>query len=374
MALGYEIIFLPVGDASKSGDAIALRYGNLWGGRDDQVVVVIDGGTRESGDEVVRVVRSDFGTSWVNIAISTHPHIDHTAGLEVVLGSLGVSELWMHRPWLHSDAIKAVLDDGRRTTQGIRDRLRDEMVAAHCLEALAIARKTRIVEPFAGVRTLDGALLVLGPTCDYYRNLLCEIIGASDPVTSSIDDSIRGAISSIYGIKAELEWLQRANWSGIASSLAGILGYGPTLDAAAETTAANDSSVILLLSVGGQRVLFTADAGVPSLTRAFDLATAWGVQLSDLALFQVPHHGSRNNLTSHLLNRISGRAAVVSAATEATPTHPAPAVVNAMIARGWPVYATRGRRFAHWHNAPVTAGYSTPVPLRYTFGTEHSYL
>ncbi|MBF4307570.1 MBL fold metallo-hydrolase, partial [Vibrio anguillarum] len=42
--MGYEIDFLGVGEESKSGDAIALRYGNLHGHRDEQTVVVIDGG------------------------------------------------------------------------------------------------------------------------------------------------------------------------------------------------------------------------------------------------------------------------------------------------------------------------------------------
>jgi hypothetical protein len=51
-----EIDFLAVGDASKSGDAIAVRFGNLVGKREEQTVITIDGGTIESGEDLVEHV------------------------------------------------------------------------------------------------------------------------------------------------------------------------------------------------------------------------------------------------------------------------------------------------------------------------------
>ena len=63
--LGYEVDVIGVGKESKSGDAIALRWGNLRGGRNEQKVVIIDGGFQESGQEVVDhikfVLRNDIG-------------------------------------------------------------------------------------------------------------------------------------------------------------------------------------------------------------------------------------------------------------------------------------------------------------------------
>lgn len=46
--MGYEIDFLAVGEGERSGDAIALR---VWrpGNLDRQAVIVIDGGTKETG-------------------------------------------------------------------------------------------------------------------------------------------------------------------------------------------------------------------------------------------------------------------------------------------------------------------------------------
>jgi hypothetical protein len=46
--MGYEIDFLPVGNGEKSGDAIAFRFGNLSGSRDEQFVAVVDGGIEQN--------------------------------------------------------------------------------------------------------------------------------------------------------------------------------------------------------------------------------------------------------------------------------------------------------------------------------------
>jgi hypothetical protein len=60
--MGYEVDFQAVGEGERSGDAIALRYGNLNGSRAEQTVITIDGGTLESGDELVKHIRNFYGT------------------------------------------------------------------------------------------------------------------------------------------------------------------------------------------------------------------------------------------------------------------------------------------------------------------------
>ena len=57
--MGFEVDFLPVGDGEMSGDAITLRWGNLFGPRDHQTVVVIDGGTKQSGQNLVQHLKTD---------------------------------------------------------------------------------------------------------------------------------------------------------------------------------------------------------------------------------------------------------------------------------------------------------------------------
>jgi hypothetical protein len=65
--MGFEIDFLPVGAGEKSGDAIAVRFGDL--SRNEPTVSVIDGGTQDSGEALVSHVRQHYGTNRVDFAI-----------------------------------------------------------------------------------------------------------------------------------------------------------------------------------------------------------------------------------------------------------------------------------------------------------------
>ena len=50
--MGYEVDIIGVGQESKSGDAIAIRWGNLYGQRSEQKVMVSDGGFKVCGYDV----------------------------------------------------------------------------------------------------------------------------------------------------------------------------------------------------------------------------------------------------------------------------------------------------------------------------------
>ena len=64
MINALEIDFLPVGENSKSGDAIALRFGfyedSKW---KNQRVFIIDGGDLASGEALVKHVRKIYNTN-----------------------------------------------------------------------------------------------------------------------------------------------------------------------------------------------------------------------------------------------------------------------------------------------------------------------
>ena len=170
---GVEIDFLPVGEGSRSADAIAIRYGDLESGDMlKQQVIVIDGGTKQSGQALVELVNKYYGTSYVDLVIMTHPDKDHASGLTEVMNNLTVGELWMHQPWSHSTDIRQHFTDGRITNSSLERRLRVSMDIAHEVEQIAIEKKIRIVEPFAGIRSGDAVITVLGPSREYYQRLL----------------------------------------------------------------------------------------------------------------------------------------------------------------------------------------------------------
>ena len=113
--MAYEIDYIPVGDGEKSGDAISLRFGNLSGSREEQTIVVIDGGFQESGEKLVQHLKDYYSTSTVDLVISAHPDEDHASGLLVVLEKCKVGALLMHKPWEHAEDIKNLFKDGRIT-------------------------------------------------------------------------------------------------------------------------------------------------------------------------------------------------------------------------------------------------------------------
>lgn len=153
--MGYEIDFLPVGDGSRSGDAIAVRYGDLEGSPADQTVIVIDGGFTDDGEALVELLWNAYGTRRADIVVATHPEQDHIRGLEVVLERLEVGQLWMHRPWVHSGSFAASRSTRFATLQ-LSESLQESMTEASQLEVIAAERNILVLEPFMGLSSADG--------------------------------------------------------------------------------------------------------------------------------------------------------------------------------------------------------------------------
>lgn len=118
-----------------------------------------------------------------------------------------------------------------------------------------------------------------------------------------------------------------------------------------ETSAENNSSIILLLQVDGEKFLFTSDAGIEALNNAINKAENLGIDLREVGFLQIPHHGSKHNVGPTILNRIIGeklreqkylKTACISAPKNGDPKHPSGKVVNAFKRRGAEVYATKG--------------------------------
>lgn len=355
--MGYEVDFLGVGQESRSGDAIAMRFGNLFGGRDEQTVVVIDGGFRASGDELVAHIDRYYGTSVVDLVISTHPDADHVAGLEVVVQRMEVRRLWMHRPWLHTVQTHGLFHDGRVTANSVSERLQRSLEEAMTLEQMALARGIPITEPFAGVSEFGGVLFVVGPTREYYESLLLNFRSTPTPTAAT------QLIEAILG---------RAGRA--VAAVRETLGT-ETLGDDGTTSAENNSSAVLYFSLPGYgRVLFTADAGIPALERVAGLLEGAGVDPATLEMLQGPHHGSKSNLGPTVLSRLVGApgtraeaswSSVISAAPGGEPNHPSKRVTNALKRRGARPYVTRGKTIRESRDAPDRVGWTpmTPEPF-----------
>jgi beta-lactamase superfamily II metal-dependent hydrolase len=98
-----------------------------------------------------------------------------------------------------------------------------------------------------------------------------------------------------------------------------------------------------------------------------------------LNVFQVPHHGSRNNISPSLLDRIVGGIAglrtrttigcVISAGPE-DETHPRQVVVNALLRRGLEPQDTKKGILLFNHGVPNRAGFGPAPSLQFASKVE----
>lgn len=348
MAMDYEIEFHPVGDATKAGDAISVRYGQ----NGHYEVIVVDAGTSDSGQALVDHIRTFYGPNTIiKHAVSTHPDSDHASGLRELLKAFRVENLWLHGVWHHASELQPYFADKRFTDQGLADKIRQEYPIIKELVDLAGKQNTPVYEPFQG--TAIGPFTVLSPTRYAYLRLVPQFRRTPAP---------------------DLEALARENFLVGEPRQPGLLGKllekavswvderwdVELLKEGSVTAAENETSTVLYGRFGQESVLLTGDAGINALWWACNQATNLGIDLSTLTLVQVPHHGSRSNVTPRVLDRLVGprlptdappkRMAIVSVPKD-DETHPRKMVMNAFRRRGAPVYKTQGRYVRHHSGA-----------------------
>lgn len=354
--MAYEVDFLPVGEGKKSGDAIAMRFGD-FSHPDGQTVIVIDGGYGEkTGKQLAALIRDCYHTDRVDLVVSTHPDLDHIGGLGTVLDEFQgrVGKLLMHLPWMHYEAIHWV-KDGRATPQSISENLQDFLKAAVSLEAKAHSLNVPIVEPFAGMfgQWSGGVVSVLGPGRDFYASLLPRFEGMPDYAGTSHSVGFHQPGNFVKN---------RDNWNEESKSLSNY----------SQTSARNDSSVILQVTVDGRRLLFTGDAGILALEHAANRIVASGWNRFPLRVIQVPHHGSRSNVGTRVLDDLVGPVVpvggwksinvVVSCSPDGAPDHPSDRVLNAFRRRGARCFQTKGGPFLCYYQTPSRHGCSYATP------------
>lgn len=355
---GYEIDFLPVGNGDKSGDAIAIRYGT----QGNYKVMVVDGGTKESGQALVKHINQYYQTDYVDYVVNTHPDQDHASGLTEVLENLKVGELWIHRPWEH---VKYIIDyikqnpdlniDGRITEESLKKRFENEYYKyAKELELIANKKGIDIKEPYEGCEI--GDFIVLSPNKKWH---LYNLIPNSDKTKE---------IQSTEDSKPNFLTLGLEKFFSISETL-GI----ETLRNSGETSRENESSIILYANFDDSGILLTGDAGNEALQKAYNFAIGIGINISqNLKFIQIPHHGSRRNVSPKILNQIIGVigekekesiTAFVSAGKNDT-NHPRRIVTNAFIRRGCKIIETKGSTTHHYHpNMPERKGWTIATPM-----------
>ena len=347
-----EVDFLSV-ESKKSGDAIALRY---------QVgteifIHVVDGGFQASGDGVAKHINDHYGRpGFIDHVVVTHSDGDHAGGLRTVLETYNVGALWMLRPWIYAEALLPYF--ATYTSAGrLEAQLRSAYPNLVALEEIADRRGIPIREPFQGAKI--GAFTVLAPSPSRFGQLILD----SDKTPEAVESAEDGLLEEFARILKKITNFVRAAW-------------GEEVFSTEATSRENEMSVVQYADLG-RKILLTGDAGREALAEAVAYAPSAGLILPGLDMIQVPHHGSRRNVSTDLLDALLGPrlaepvtagsetiSAIVSSAKE-DEHHPRKSVVRAFAHRGALVVATEGNAVSWSHPLQQRAGWGPAVAIPY---------
>jgi hypothetical protein len=353
----FEIDFLDI-DSNRSGDAISIRYQ-----LDHKTYIqVVDGGFQDTGEKITDHINTYYNDpDFIDSVVVSHPDGDHAGGLRKVLEEFKIGELWMLRPWIFADEL---IDRFSRFTsvENLIKRLKEIYPNIATLEELANAKNIPIYEPFQGEEV--GAFVAMAPARERYLDMIIE--SEKTPEATKEEQTLAASAVDMFLEKAaaKVVTLIRAIW--------GAETFSPN-----ETSPENEMSIIQYANLCGNRILLTGDAGRAGLMEAANYAPYVGLELPGIDRFQVPHHGSRRNVSTEILDcwlgpRLESKhaegekkfTAIISAAKK-DKDHPRNAVIRAVIHRGAKAVTTQGKNLRTHHNAPKREGWSSAKPVPY---------
>lgn len=353
--MAYEIDYIGVkaDKATKDADAICLRWktGIALNGMPIYKVGVIDGGFEAHGNAMIAHMNQYYfddaegakskEKKTIDFVVVTHPDQDHAIGLKQVLKAFDVKKIYMNRPWLYVDELFDKVNDGRITKQSLRERLRNNYKTIVDIENIAEENEIPIYEAFEGTY-VENEILILSPEKQFYLDLLVE--SEKTPLQEQAafnQDGLFGRIAN--AVKAYIV-NKFEDWDI------------ETLRENEETSAENETSVVLRGLVEGKGFLLTGDAGIRALNKAIDYMEQIGEDIiSEISFYQIPHHGGRHNVSPSLLDRMVGQRVKKGATRNKTAfasvaegsDHPLKMVTNAYIRRGVSTYQTNGNTICH---------------------------
>ncbi|MFY0151988.1 ComEC/Rec2 family competence protein [Klebsiella variicola] len=333
----YDLDFLAVGDKT-SGDAIFIRTKRSY---QEQIINLVDGGYSGTAGNINLFMQKWYETNVIDNMVLTHGDKDHISGLIKILeaGEIEVKKLWAIFPWDYADdLINGEYFQNRNSVKWLQDELKRLYPMLCKLEELANKKQIPIETPFAGC--FIGEFQVLSPTKEFY---LDNVASSTKTAQENVDRSYgRELFDSTFSIVKDISTsLKEWGFENFTSD---------------STSPENNNSVIQFAKLKNHRVLLTGDAGVEAQGLALNSLPPSDRPLVDI--FQVPHHGSRRNLSSDLLDAIigdkfatkreaeaAGRLIAVISAGKNDINHPRKAVVRALYHRGAKIYDTKSGGF-----------------------------
>lgn len=340
----YCVWFFPVGKDTKGGDAILIE---LYDTDDNPYVFLIDGGYKETGKRIAEFLKKRYSEPAICMMINTHPDLDHLSGLKAILEDkdIKVEEIIMNRPWRDGGLKPEHFEDKRITPNSLTERLRDSFSMADEIEKMAKSRKIKLSPAYSEDELIPGVLSILGPSKSFYQK---HLLASEKTPETWIDEWNKPYVRTTmaeddYDPKnGKIEWFDEENTSEV-----------------------NQTSLIILLEVGDEKFLFTGDAGKEALKEAFDRYEKLNRKNSanDFTTVQLPHHGSRKNVSPELLKRLNPRSFIISCPPDGEKEgHPSRRLINKLLEINSQnrIFVTKGHRFVFHKGVKINASPQTP--------------
>ena len=349
---GFEIDFLPVGEKSASGDAILFRY------QEDGKfkTILIDGGHKESGgiktsETILRHMRDHYTDMDIEHIVCSHPDSDHIGGLQEVMEQCKVGTLWVNSPLNYITYGELENDsDSDKFCKGDADKVSNLIEAAE-------KKGISVAKPLQG--THIGPLTVCSPSREFYKKL------------------VRGELERQSGSQARSLVARAIEWISTIWGKDDLYTYPVT-------SVCNESSTVLFGDPmgNGNKILLTADAGIEALSRSYKYLESNGISGS-MSFMQMPHHGSRHNVNTEVLDALLGKktseynpeergcsyASVASETEDPSRNdkgYPRQAVINAFTTRGYLCYKTAGNSIRYFRGNMPRRNWTALTPIPYS--------
>lgn len=325
----YRIDFLDVNDA----DSILIKCYNGT----VPYIVLIDAGNINDYQVIKDKLNDDYGSLYIDLAICTHPDKDHIGGFFGLLDDrdITINEFWLIDPADYLDVNDLQRYRNRdRAINAVRQLFDKPNDTNDNLISKIISKGINWESVIAGAEHDIIPVKVVAPTSGHYKELVKEMVrdfGLKTYEESDTSPYDENALPSENEAKS-------------------------VIDIDDDTSPYNASSLVILFQPGnGNKYLFTGDANCASLKTMIDSHNG---ELEDIKILKVPHHGSKHNMTTEIIESLRPEISVVSA--KGTRKHPNSGIVYWLSKHG-PVYSTHKSGSLRYPKRPEE---SSAVPLK----------
>ena len=311
----------------KDGDAIIVELIKP----NDTLVMVIDGGEMAYYESKVKPklqkILKEHHKKAPDVVVCTHYDSDHIGGLIPLVKDYidDISQVWVHSN--STDIKKLLLEQEEYNNKGLsvvklfnEVTLENDLIEESGFEkSVVLDNKSFVLESLNQLNQLinlipgnklkqvfynDNPLVnwpevqVLGPTKEYFENLFSKGKKIKSLILEELD---------VLNTDEVLTEVQVSNFNLEELDPCDKLKS----DTTAKITSTNKASIIIAIDNDNGRYLFTGDAGVES----FKKIPNWQTELKNLFFLKVPHHGSNNNMTKEIAEKMKPKYAYCSGDT-----------------------------------------------------------